>query len=251
MSKDSSTPRVYLLRHGATAWSFSGRYTGTTDIPLLPIGESQVLQTASVVFGTGKLIDPSKLARVYVSPRSRAKRTLELCVGALPTEEKVGLMGRVREEERVREWAYGDYEGLLPEELKKLRRERGWPGEWDIWRDGTEGVGSEGPEDVARRIDGVIEEIVELQGRWMERMKKSAGDEGAMNGVDGEGARGCDVLVVAHGHSLRAFVKRWLGLELQSKVEMMLEPGGVCGLSYAHHNVQERAVLVGMSFPQS
>ena len=64
-----------------------------------------------------------------------------------------------------------------------------------------------------------------------------------------EEAKGCDVLVVAHGHSLRAFVKRWLKLELGSNVELMLEPGGVCGLSYAHGNVEERAALVGMSFP--
>ena len=206
-----------------------------------------IRQTASVAFGRGKLIDPARLAKVYVSPRSRATRTLELLL------ERAGdhgfrLAERTIETEAVAEWGYGDYEGLLPKELKALRRERGYADGWDIWRDGTEGEGSERPEDVARRIDGLIEEIVEMQARWMEK-SKSDGAKDSKNGVE-EGPKACDVLVVAHGHSLRAFVKRWLSLELGSKVELMLEPGGVCGLSYAHGNVKERAALVGMSFPQ-
>ena len=64
-----------------------------------------------------------------------------------------------------------------------------------------------------------------------------------------KGNRNCDIVVVAHGHILRAFVKRWLKFELDANLEMMLEPGGVCGLSYAHGDIEQRAVLVGMSFP--
>ena len=148
------------------------------------------------------------------------------------------------ETEKVTEWKYGDYEGLLPRELKALRKERGYDKErgWDIWESGAEGEGSERPGDVGERVDTIVKDVVELQGGFMRRLK-------AGEGTDAD-AKGCDVLVVAHGHILRALVKRWLGLEMASKVEMMLEPGGVCGLSYAHHNVEERAVLVGMSFPQ-
>ena len=250
MSKDAGTPRVYLLRHGATEWSKSGRYTGISDIPLLPEGEDKIRQNASVVFGTGKLVDPEKLARVYVSPRSRSKRTLELLLESLRDEwARTGLWDRTVETEDIAEWRYGDYEGLLPGELKKLRKERGYEDGWDIWRDGTEGEGSERPEDVARRVDSMIQEILNLQAPWLEGGKTSGAEGPPTNGVD-KGVKGCDVLVVAHGHSLRAFVKRWLGLEMSSKVELMLEPGGVCGLSYAHGNVEERAALVGMSFPQ-
>lgn len=36
-----------------------------------------------------------------------------------------------------------------------------------------------------------------------------------------------DVLLVAHGHILRALVKRWLKLPLQDSLSLMLEPGGV------------------------
>ena len=54
MSKDSSTPRVFLIRHGATEWSLSGKYTGLTDLPLLPEGEEAIRSTARVVFGPRK-----------------------------------------------------------------------------------------------------------------------------------------------------------------------------------------------------
>ena len=250
--KDSATPRVYLLRHGATSWSQSGKYTGISDLPLLPEGEQKVRETAGHIFGPGLLIDPGDLARIYVSPRQRATRTLELCFEtagqerALPVQEEVDgtVEGSgevdVRVTEDVAEWGYGDYEGLLTGEIRELRKSRGLDKEaqWDIWRDGTEGKGSEMPEQVWERVDRVIGEITEIQGQYMKDAK------------DGNvGGRKRDVLVVAHGHILRAFVKRWLGLELDAKVEMMLEPGGVCGLSYAHGNVDERAVLVGMSFP--
>lgn len=56
---------------------------------------------------------------------------------------------------------------------------------------------------------------------------------------------------VAHGHILRAFVKRWLKYAMSVEFTMMMEPGAIGVLSYAHHNVEEPAILVGMGFPNS
>ncbi|MBI3862790.1 MAG: histidine phosphatase family protein, partial [Planctomycetia bacterium] len=36
---DQSLPRIYLARHGETAWSQSGQHTGRTDLPLTSRGE--------------------------------------------------------------------------------------------------------------------------------------------------------------------------------------------------------------------
>lgn len=253
--KDAGTPRVYLLRHGATSWSQSGKYTGLTDLALLPIGEQNVRETASHVFGPGLLIDPGNLARIYVSPRRRATRTLELLfesaghenallanANADPTEGEVGSgTVDVKVTEDVAEWGYGDYEGLLTHEIRELRRSRGLDRDspWDIWRDGTEGEGSETAEQVRCRVDRVIAQITEMQGAYLRDARDGKLEKG----------RKRDVLIVAHGHILRAFVRRWLGCPLDVKMEMMLEPGGIAGLSYAHAKVDERAVLVGMSFP--
>lgn len=144
-----TTPRVFIIRHGETAWSLSGKHTGTTDIPLTANGERRIRATGHALVGHDRLIVPRNLAHVYVSPRSRAKRTLELldlgCREGLPWDEggeaadgDVKCEARVEVTENVREWDYGDYEGVTSKEIRERRRQSG-EGEWDIWRDGCPG----------------------------------------------------------------------------------------------------------------
>jgi broad specificity phosphatase PhoE len=62
------TPRVFLIRHGETEWSLSGRHTGTTDIPLTPAGERRIRATGKALVGSDRLIVPSNLAHMSVFP---------------------------------------------------------------------------------------------------------------------------------------------------------------------------------------
>jgi len=122
---------------GETEWTVSGRCTGNTaDIPLTARGEAQVRATAELVVGEGKLIDPARVAKVVCSPRSRARRTLELLLG---DEAAVAAADKVVYTEDIREWDYGVYEGLLPGEIAEARRGSGKTGKWDIWTEGAEG----------------------------------------------------------------------------------------------------------------
>jgi len=130
--------------------------------------------------------------------------------------------------EDIAEWDYGDYEGLKPQEIKELREKQGMP-KWDIWREGC--PGGETAEQVTERLERLIEKIYKIQ-------------EPHMDGGDAP-----DVLVVAHGHILRAFTKRWLRYAMEVPFSMMMEPGAIGIMSYAHHNVKEPAILVGMGFP--
>lgn len=86
----------------------------------------------------------------YVSPRSRAQRTLELleigCRERLPWNEQrkaedkepIRTEARVQITEAIREWDYGEYEGLTSKQIRDLREERG-EGPWNIWTDGCPG----------------------------------------------------------------------------------------------------------------
>jgi probable phosphoglycerate mutase len=96
--KDASTPRVFLIHHGETEWSESGRYTGRTEIPLTDNGEAQIKALGKVVYGKGKLIDPAKLVKVWVSPRERTILTYKLLSGQSEGYEDV---------QDVEEWVYG------------------------------------------------------------------------------------------------------------------------------------------------
>ena len=57
-----------------------------------------------------------------------------------------------------------------------------------------------------------------------------------------------DVLIVAHGHILRALAGRWVGRNIADNPSLILEAGGVGTLSYEHHNLNEPAILLGGAF---
>lgn len=148
-----TTPRVFIIRHGETEWSLNGRHTGTSDIPLTANGEKRVRATGKALVGPDRLIVPSNLAHIYVSPRKRAQRTLELlglaCHEEMPwaphgemAEGNVacaeGARAKIEVTAQISEWDYGEYEGITSQEIRKRREESG-EGSWDIWRDGCPG----------------------------------------------------------------------------------------------------------------
>ncbi|KAI9739191.1 MAG: hypothetical protein M1834_007404 [Cirrosporium novae-zelandiae] len=235
------TPRCFIVRHGETEWSINGRHTGTTDLPLTENGEKRVLATGKALVGNDRLIAPKNLTHIYVSPRSRAQRTLELldigCKDKLPWQEHrvndlIRTTANVEITQDIREWDYGDYEGLTSAQIREQRREQGLNPDWNIWRDGC--PGGESPADVTKRVDRLITEIRENY------HKKCIGKQKHLT-VPG------DVLMVAHGHILRAFAIRWVGKGLEDAA-FILEAGGVGILSYEHHQLSEPAILLGGAF---
>ncbi|KAL8773454.1 MAG: hypothetical protein Q9209_001557 [Squamulea sp. 1 TL-2023] len=144
-----ATPRVFIIRHGETEWSLNGRHTGNTELPLTVNGEKRISATGQALVGDDRLIVPSQLAHVYVSPRKRAQRTLELlnlgCRERLPWQEEhqfevvnIRTNAKVEIDDDVREWDYGKYEGLTSATIREQRKNNG-EGSWDIWRDGCPG----------------------------------------------------------------------------------------------------------------
>jgi probable phosphoglycerate mutase len=122
---------IYLIRHGETEWSLSGRHTGRTDIPLTANGEAAAR-------GLGARLKDVAFAHAFASPRRRAIDTWTLS-GLTPAAE-------IRED--LAEWDYGDYEGLTSAEIKSRR-----PG-WNVFADGC--PNGESPSDVSARADRAI-----------------------------------------------------------------------------------------------
>ncbi|KAL8687742.1 MAG: hypothetical protein Q9218_006174 [Villophora microphyllina] len=228
--KDIYALGTVLLEIGETEWTINGRCTGKSEIPLTPNGIKQVQRTRDILVGTGKLIDPARFCHVFSSPRQRAQQTLDMLLGEAQREALV-KDGKLTVTEDIGEWDYGDYEGVVPKEIRSRRKERGLDTEraWDIWVDGCEG--GESPEQVKERLDDLIQKTTELQKPHM------------------HGGTAGDVLVVAHGQILRAFTKRWLKYSMDFPLAMMMEPGAIGILSYAHHNIEEPSILIGMGFP--
>ncbi|RMD45042.1 hypothetical protein DV735_g228, partial [Chaetothyriales sp. CBS 134920] len=246
-----TTPRCFIIRHGETEWSLSGKHTGTTDLPLTHNGEQRVRTTGRALVGRDRLVVPSQLSHIYVSPRTRAQRTLELLGISSQHPFPWKVDGNVNKDSSnddtptqhteanvsicpdIAEWDYGDYEGITSAEIRQRRREQGLDEHWDIWRDGC--PNGESPSDIVTRVDRLIAEI---------RTKYHAPVIGK---PASETHHKGDVMAVAHGHILRAFAIRWIGKAL-TDTAFIMEPGGVGTLSYEHHNIHEPAILLGGGF---
>ena len=136
---------MFLLRHGETEWSLSGRHTGRTDLPLTERGRRLAKAAGELL---AKLRGDEPPALVLTSPRARARDTAELA----------GLRSD-GVDERLAEWDYGEYEGLTTEEIRQSV-----PG-WTLWTHPC--PGGETAEQVARRADSVLADA---------RAKLDAGD---------------------------------------------------------------------------
>jgi broad specificity phosphatase PhoE len=135
----SSTLRLYLIRHGETEWSLSGRHTGRTDIPLTPKGEDEAREL-------GKHLLDISFAQVLTSPLKRALQTCDLA----------GLDKTSDIEPCLAEWDYGDYEGQRSVDILEERPD------WNVYRDGC--PRGEMPAQVSARADRLISRLLKLDG---------------------------------------------------------------------------------------
>lgn len=133
------TLRLYLIRHGATEWSLSGRHTGRTDIPLTSNGEDEAREL-------GKYLLNISFAHVLTSPLKRARQTCELAgLGKIPEIDP-----------DLAELDYGDYEGRRSVDIRKERPD------WNVYRDGC--PRGEMPAQASDRADRLFARLRVLDG---------------------------------------------------------------------------------------
>ena len=182
--------QIFLIRHGETPWSLSGQHTGNTDMALTERGERQAAML-------GERLRSERFSAVFTSPLQRARRTCELA----------GLGGTAQIEQGLREWNYGEYEGLTSKEIRAKRAN------WDVFRDGC--PGGESPQQMSARVDGVIVRLRALSGT---------------------------VAVFSHGHCLRSLAVRWIELPIVNGRNFGLAAGAVSRLGFEHHSPEEPAI---------
>jgi broad specificity phosphatase PhoE len=130
---------IWLIRHGETEWSASGRHTGRTDVPLTPAGRRQA-ETL------GRHLAGRPFALVLTSPLDRARETCRLA----------GYESVARTSEDLREWDYGIYEGRTTPDIRVTE-----PG-WSIWTSPVpEG---ESVDQVGARARRLIEQALQADG---------------------------------------------------------------------------------------
>lgn len=164
------TQQLLLWRHARTAYNSQARLQGQIDIPLDEVGHWQARTSAS------RLAARHRPARIVASDLTRAVETAGYLSRLLDVPVEL--------DPRLRERAFGEWEGLTGHEIDAR-----WPGEFRAWRAGGDpaGVGAESRADVAARVSAAVLDQVER--------------------TDGRGG----LVVVSHGAAIGSLVAELLG----------------------------------------
>ena len=192
---------LILIRHGQSLWNAANRFTGWTDIDLSPEGEEEAAEAGMKL--AGNLID-----RVHTSDLIRAQRTAEIILklnevsGDVPT----------RYDERLNERHYGSLQGLNKAETAEkhgAEQVRIWRRSFDVAPPGGESLEMT----AARTIPYFVEEIVpDLE-------------------------QGLNVLVSAHGNSLRSIVMHIEAITPEEIISLEIPTGVPLFYTYAEESI--------------
>ena len=160
---------LILLRHGQSQWNLENRFTGWVDVPLSELGEEEARSA-------GKKLKDYPIDVAYTSVLKRATHTLTL---ALENAGKTGVV--IIKDKALNERHYGDLQGLNKEETaKKFGADKVliWRRSYDVAPPGGESL-----KDTAARTLPYFKAV-----------------------IGPELAKGKNVLIAAHGNSLRSIV---------------------------------------------
>jgi len=181
-------PELILLRHGQSQWNLENRFTGWVDVPLSPKGEAEARAAGEKL--RGHAID--------VLQMSVLKRAIDTATLAL---ESAGVsVAETRRDAALNERMYGDLQGL-----NKAEAARKWgDAQIKLWRRSYDvrPPGGESLADTAARVLPYWEAHILPDLR-----------------------AGKNVLVVAHGNSLRALVMHLDGLTREQVLELEIPTG--------------------------
>lgn len=189
--------QLILLRHGESTFNALGKFTGTTDVPLTDKGKRQAAEAA-------QLLKNIRIDSVFTSERMRAKDTFEI----INTELDLKLPYTI--DHRLNEQDFGDLEGVEKSEAIRLF------GEEQVleWRRAFHAHPPKGERFIAvqTRVAHFFEEQI------LPALRENK-----------------NVLLVAHGNSLRALAIFLLKLHLSEIANFELGNAEPLFLDYSAH----------------
>jgi 2,3-bisphosphoglycerate-dependent phosphoglycerate mutase len=189
---------LILIRHGESQWNLENRFTGWVDVPLSPKGEQEA-------HAAGEKLKAYKFDEAFCSVLQRAKKTLSIImeVGghpSIPTEFNQALNER----------HYGALQGLNKEETaKKYGKEQ-----VHIWRRSYD---VPPPKDKTElNPEGISESLKDTAARTLPYWKEK---------IFPEIIKGKNIIVAAHGNSLRSIVMHLDNLTKEQVLELNIPTG--------------------------
>ncbi len=180
--------KLVLVRHGQSQWNLENRFTGWVDVPITPLGEAEAKRAGQALRGT-------RFDLAFTSELLRAKQTLALMLAELGQPDLP-----VERDQALNERHYGDLQGLNKAETAAKYGEE----QVRIWRRSFD-VRPPGGESLKDTADRALP-------YFRTRILPAA-------------ATGRNVLVSAHGNSLRAIVMELDGLDTERIMQVEIPTG--------------------------
>lgn len=194
--------KVVLLRHGQSQWNKENRFTGWVDVPLSPEGEAEARAAGDLLKAEGFLFD-----RAFSSVLKRAIKTLWICL-----ERMDRMWIPIEESWRLNERMYGALQGLDKKEMVDKHGEAQvqlWRRSYDTppppmdethehWPGRDPRYAKLRPEELPR-TECLKDTVARFLPYWEGQIAPAI-------------RRGEQVIIAAHGNSLRALVKHLDGV---------------------------------------
>ncbi len=181
---------LVLVRHGQSQWNLENRFTGWVDVPLTEQGRAEAKKAGQLLKTAGLRLDLA-----YTSVLERANQTLAEILTALG---QTGIP--VTRDQALNERHYGELQGLNKDETKKKFGEE----QVELWRRSYDIAppGGESLKDTAART------IPYFESKILPEVKS-----------------GKNVIIAAHGNSLRSIVMQLDKLTKDQVVSLELATG--------------------------
>ena len=181
---------LVLVRHGESQWNLENRFTGWVDVPLSEKGEKEARDAGEKIKNESLHFD-----KAYTSVLKRAQDTLQFIL------EKIGQLELVTEKDKaLNERHYGDLQGLNKAETAKKFGDdqvKIWRRSYDVAPPNGESL-----KDTAART------LPYFESKIMKDLKE-----------------GKNIIVAAHGNSLRSIVMHLDNLTREQVLELNLGTG--------------------------
>lgn len=181
---------LVLVRHGQSEWNLKNLFTGWKDPGLTELGVKEAHEAGRKLKSEGFRFDAA-----FTSNLSRAQRTMDIILGEIGQTDL-----KIVRDEALNERDYGDLSGLNKDEAREKWGEEQvhiWRRSYDIAPPGGESL----RDTLARTLPYYVRHILP------------------------EVLAGKNVIVTAHGNSLRALIMVLEGLDKETIIERELATG--------------------------
>ena len=191
-------PNLVLLRHGESQWNLENRFTGWVDIPLSPKGEMEANQA-------GEKLKGYKFDKGYTSVLRRAIDTMNIVLNIIDQKNLP-----LERDKALNERHYGALQGLNKADIGKQYGDE----QLKIWRRSYDVPPPKEVTDL--NPDGMSESLKDTAARTLPYFDAK---------IIPDILAGKNVLVAAHGNSLRSIVMQLDNLTKEQVVELNIPTG--------------------------